>query len=142
MSMCRVVSCVVGGGCLLWLVHFLGKTPVAFALLHFVLQGQICLLLQLSLDFLLLYSSPLWWNEHLFLALVLEGLVRLHRLFNFNFFSISVWSTDLDYCDTEYFALETEFILSFLRLQPSTAFWTLLLTMRATAFLIRDYCPL
>ena len=32
---------------------------LAFALLHFVLQGQICMLLQLSLDFLLLHSSPL-----------------------------------------------------------------------------------
>ena len=30
-----------------------------FALLHFVLQGQICLLLQVSLEFLLLHSSPL-----------------------------------------------------------------------------------
>ena len=29
----------------------LGKTLLAFALLHFVLQGQICLLLQVSLDF-------------------------------------------------------------------------------------------
>ena len=37
----------------------LGKTLLAFALLHFVLQGQTCLLLQLSLDFLLLHSSPL-----------------------------------------------------------------------------------
>ena len=31
---------------------------LAFALLHFSLQGQICLLLQVSLDFLLLHSSP------------------------------------------------------------------------------------
>ena len=31
-------------GCLLWPVHSLGKTLLAFALLHFVLQGQICLL--------------------------------------------------------------------------------------------------
>ena len=37
----------------------LGKTLLAFALLHFVLQGQICMLLQISLDFLLLHSSPL-----------------------------------------------------------------------------------
>ena len=37
----------------------LGKTLLAFALLHFVLQGQICLLLQVSLDFLLFHSSPL-----------------------------------------------------------------------------------
>ena len=35
----------------------------------------------------------------------------------------------------------TEIILSFLRLHPSTAFWTLLLTMMATPFLLRDSCP-
>ena len=61
MSMCRVFSWVVGRGCLLWLVHSLGKTLLAFALLHSVFQGQICLLLQLFLDFLLLHSSP--YNE-------------------------------------------------------------------------------
>ena len=35
----------------------------------------------------------------------------------------------------------TEIILSFLRLHPGTAFWTLLLTMMATPFLLRDSCP-
>ena len=50
---------------------------LAFTLLHSVLQGQICLLLQVSLDFLLLHSSPLWWKGHLFLVLVLEGLIGL-----------------------------------------------------------------
>ena len=35
----------------------------------------------------------------------------------------------------------TEIILSFLRLHPGTAFWTLLLTMMATAFLQKDSCP-
>ena len=34
----------------------------------------------------------------------------------------------------------TEIILSFLRLHPSTAFQTLLITMRTTPFLIRDSC--
>ena len=63
MSMCRVFSCVVGRGCLLWPVHFLGKTLLAFALLHFVLQSQICLLLHASLDFPPLHSSPLWWKK-------------------------------------------------------------------------------
>ena len=48
MSMCRVFSCVVGRGCLLWSVCSLGKTLLAFALLHVVFQGQICLLLQVS----------------------------------------------------------------------------------------------
>ena len=52
---------------------------LAFALLHSVLQGQIFLLLQVFLDFLLLHSSPLWWKGHDFLVLVLEGLVGLHR---------------------------------------------------------------
>ena len=59
MSMCRIFSCVVGKGCLLWPVCSLGKTLLAFALLHSVFQGQICLLLQVSPDFLLLHSSPL-----------------------------------------------------------------------------------
>ena len=53
MSMYRVFSCVVGRGYLLSPVHSLGKTLLAFALLHFVLQGQTCLLLQVSLEFLL-----------------------------------------------------------------------------------------
>ena len=49
MSMCRVFSCVVGRGCLLWPVCFLGRTLLAFALLHSVLQGQICLLIKRQL---------------------------------------------------------------------------------------------
>ena len=46
-----------------------------------------------------------------FLVLVLEGLVEL---FHVSFFGISGWAIDLDYCDIEWFALETEIILSFL----------------------------
>ena len=40
-------------------VRSLGKTLLAFDLLRIVLQGQMCLLLQVSLDLLLLHSSPL-----------------------------------------------------------------------------------
>ena len=65
MSMCRVFSCVVGR-CLLWPVCSLGTTLLAFALLHYVLQDQTCLLLQVSLDFLLLHSSPLGWKDIFF----------------------------------------------------------------------------
>ena len=79
MSMCRVFSCVVGRGCLLWPVCSLGKTLLAFALLHSVLQGQICLLFQIPLGFLFLHSSRLWWKRHLFWVFILEGLVGLHR---------------------------------------------------------------
>ena len=58
---------------------FFWQNSVSLCLLHFVLQGQTCLLLQVSLDFLLLHSSPLWWKGHLFLVLVLEGIVGHHR---------------------------------------------------------------
>ena len=63
MSMCRVFSCV-GRGCLLWPVHSLSRALLAFALLHSVPQGQICLLLQLFLGFLLLLPHVLgqWWQ--------------------------------------------------------------------------------
>ena len=79
MSICRVFSCFVGRGCLLRPVHPLGKTLLAFALLHSVFQGQISLLLQVFLDFLLLHFIPLWWKGCLLGVLVLEGLVGLHR---------------------------------------------------------------
>ena len=66
MSMCSVISCVVGRECLLWPLCSLGKTLLAFALLHFVHQSQTCLLFQVSLDFLVLHSSLLWWKGHFF----------------------------------------------------------------------------
>ena len=82
MPVCRVISCVVGRRCLLWPVHSLGKTLLAFALLHFVLQDQTFLLFLVSLGFLLLHSSPQWWKGHpFFLVLVLEGLISFHRTF-------------------------------------------------------------
>ena len=39
--------------------------------------------------------------------LVLEGLIVFIELFNFSFFSITGQGIDLDYCDIEWFALET-----------------------------------
>ena len=86
MSMFRVFSCVVGRGCLLWPVCSLSKTVLAFSLLHFVLQGQTCLLLQVSLDFLLLHSNPCHEKDIFFGVLVLEGLVGLHRAVQLQFF--------------------------------------------------------
>ena len=56
------------------LIHIL----FAFTLLNFVLLDQTCLLLQVSLDFLCLHSSPLWWKGHLVLMLVLEDLGGPH----------------------------------------------------------------
>ena len=39
--------------------------------------------------------------------LVLKGLVGLHRTVQLSLFSVSDWGIDLDYCDIEWFALET-----------------------------------
>ena len=38
--------------------------------------------------------------------LVLEDLIDFIESFNFSFFGISGWGTDLDYCDIEWFSLE------------------------------------
>ena len=133
MSMCRVFSCIVGRGCLLWPVCSLGKTLLAFALLHFVLQGQINLLFQVFLYFLLLHSSLLSWKGHLFWVLVLEGLVGLHRTVQLQLLQ--------HYCSGHRLGLlwywivclenEQKFIV-ILRLHPSIAFHTLLFTMKAS----------
>ena len=101
-------SRIVGRGCLLWPAHSIGKTLLAFALLHSVLQGQICLLLQVS-DSLLLHSSPLSWKGHLLGVLVLEGLVGLHRTVQLQLLQ-HYWlghKLGLPYRDIELFALET-----------------------------------
>ena len=58
--------------------------------------------------------------------------------FSFSFFSITGW--DIDWITVILNGLpwkRTEIILSFLRLHPSTAFQTLLLTIMATPFLLR-----
>ena len=39
--------------------------------------------------------------------LVLKGLVVFIKPFNFSFFSVTGWGIDLDNCDIEWFALET-----------------------------------
>ena len=54
-------------------------------------------------------------------------------LVNFSFSGMSGLGTDLDYCDVDCFALKTNGVHSgfFLRLQPSTAFQSLLSTLRA-----------
>ena len=142
MSMCRVFSCAVGKRCLLWPVGSLGKTLLAFALLHFVLQGQICLLLQVSLDFLLLHSHLVKWKGYLFWVLVREGLVCLHRItqlqllqhdqLGYRFGLLWYWMICL--------GNEQRSFCQFWDSIQELHFWTLLLNMRAIPFLVRDSC--
>ena len=79
MSTCRIFSCVVGRGCLLWPVHSLGKTLLAFALLNFGLQGQNTCYSRYFLTFYFCVPVPYNENDIFFEVLVLEGLVGLHR---------------------------------------------------------------
>ena len=137
----RVFSCVVGRRCLLWPVHSLGKTLLAFALFHFVLQGHTCLLFHVSLDFVLLHSSPMWRKGHLFWMLFLEGLVGL---------SGDVWLKLLWHEWLGHIGLLWYWMV-YLGNKPRSfcCFWDctqvlhfgLLLTMRAISFLLRDSCP-
>ena len=77
-SMCRV-SYVIRRGCLLWPVHSLGKTLLAFALLHFVPQSQISCYSRYLLTSYFCIRVPYDEKDTFFWVLVLEGLVGLHR---------------------------------------------------------------
>ena len=61
----------------------LGKTLLSFVFLHFVLQNQACLLLEISLDFYFGISIPMMNMTSFFLVLVLEGLVGLRLVLSF-----------------------------------------------------------
>ena len=88
------------------------------------------------------FQSP--YNEKgiFFGMLVLKGLVDLHRTVQLQLLQcywlghrlglLWYWMVCLG---------NQQIILLFLRLHPSTAFWTLLLTMMATPFPLRDSCP-
>ena len=69
--------------------------------------------------------------------LVLKDLIGLHRTVQLQLFSITGWDIDLDYHDIEWLALETNRDHSAVF---EIAFQTLLLTMMATPFLLRDSC--
>ena len=143
MSMCRVFSCVVESVCLLYPVPSLGKTLSTFALLHSVLQGQICLLLQVSISWFLTFAvqCPIMKKTSI-LGVNSRRFVGLHRTIHFSFFSITGQGIDLITVILNGLPWTcTKIIVSAWRLHLSTAFQTLLLTMMATPFFIRDSCP-
>ena len=122
MSMCIVVSCVVGGGCLLWPVHSLGKIcslcPASFCTPRPNLP--------VAPGFLLMHSKPYNEKDIFFFNVSSRRSWMVIEPFNFRFFGITRWGIDLDYCDIEGLPWKwTEIILSYLGLHPSTAFRTL-----------------
>ena len=146
MSMCRVFSCVgvfAMTGAFSW-QNSISLCPASF---H-IPRPNLPVTPGVSWLPTFAFQSPVMKRTS-FGVLVLKGLVGLHRTIQIQLLQHYWLGIDLDYCCIEWFALETNrdlsviffLILSFLRLHPSTAFQTLLLTMRAIPFLLRDYCP-
>ena len=138
--LCVVISCVVGRGCLLWPVHPLGKTLLAFVLLHFVLQGQTCLLRQVSLDFLLWHSIPKDKKDIcVCVCVVLEGLTGLQRTGQLHLLQHS-WPghrLGLLWCWVVCLGNNRDHSVIF----EVASKYCILLTMMATPFLLRDSYP-
>ena len=138
---CRIFSCVVGRGCLLWLVHCLGKSLLAFFLLHSILQGQICLLFQVFLP-TFTFQSPKMKRKFLG-GVSFKGLVCLHRTMQLQLVQ--------SYCLGHKLRLLWYWIVCLWNEQRSFCrFWDciqvlyfglLLLTVMAIPFLLRDSCP-
>ena len=100
-STCRVISCVVGRGCLLWLVHSLGKT-VSLCLATFCYSkaklacNSSCLLTSY-------FYIPVSYDkkDFFFLVLVLEGLAHKGSFSQSCFSSRHVWTWELDHKKAE-----------------------------------------
>ena len=111
-----------------WLACSFDKTLLAFALLHFVLQGQTYLLLWVSLDLLLLHSNPLWWKGYLFFFFHASS--RRSCRSSQNQSTSASWASVAGAWTGITVRLNglpwkrTETILSFLRLHPSSALQT------------------
>ena len=75
--------------------------------------------------------------------LVLEGLVDLHRTVNVSFFTITGLGINLDYCDTEWFALETNRDLSLIfQIAPKCCLSDSFVDYEGYSISSRDSCPL
>ena len=89
------------------------------------------------------------WYFHLFqnfpqliVIHTVKGFGIVIELFNFSFFSVTGWGIDVDYCDIEWFALETNRDHSVIfEIASKYCISDSLLTTIATRFLLRDSSP-
>ena len=79
MSMCRVISCVVGRGCLLWPMHSLDKTLGAFACFILYPKTKLACYSRYVLTSYVCIPVPSDEKDIFFLVLVLDCLVGHHR---------------------------------------------------------------
>ena len=77
-SLCILISWVVGSGSLVWKMHSLGRTLLVWPCFILYSKAKFASYSR-YLVFLLLHSSTLWWKGYLVLVLVLEGLSGLYR---------------------------------------------------------------
>ena len=85
---------------------------------------------------------PTSYTEEVEVEWFYEDLQDILEPFNFSFFSVTSWGIGLDYCDTEWFALEMNRDHSVVfEIASKYGISTLLFTMMATPFLLRDSCP-
>ena len=74
--------------------------------------------------------------------LILEGTVNLHRTIQIQLFGISGWGIELDYCDVEWFSLETNQDHSVIfEIAPKDCILDSFIDYEGYPFLLRDYCP-
>ena len=83
MSMCRVFFCVVGRECFLWPVCSLGKTLLAFTLLHLYFKAKLACYSRYLLISYFCILVPYDEKDIFYWVLVLEGVVGLHRTVQF-----------------------------------------------------------
>ena len=140
MSMYRVISCVVGRGCLLWPVCSLDKTvsidPASFC----TPPRPNFLYSRYLLTAYFAFQSPM--IKKTFLVVFYKVLLVFIEPFNFSVFGIRGWGIDLDYCDVEWFALETNRNHSVIsRLYPSTAFQTVVADYEGDSISSKGFLP-
>ena len=116
------------------------QNSVSFDLFHLIFQGQTCVLLQVSLDCLLLHSSE---KDIFFFCISSRRSCRSSQNKSTSVFSALVLGAQA-WITVRLNGLlwkQIKIILSFLRLHPSNALQTLLLTMKTTLFLLMDCNP-
>ena len=106
MSMCRVFSCVVGRGCLLWSVRSPGKTLLALPCFIPYSKAKFACYSRCFLTSYFCILVP--HNEKGIFGgvLVLKGFVGLHKTIQLQPLWHQWLGLDLNYCDVEWFALE------------------------------------
>ena len=149
MSMCRVFSCVVGRGCLLWPVCSLGKIlslcPASFR----IPRPNLPVTPGVSWLPTFAFQSK---KGHLCWVLVLKGLVGPHRTIQLQLLQhywsghglglLWYWMVCLGNKQRSFCRFwDCIQVLHFRLWNEVKSFRTLLLTMMATPFLLRDSCP-